>query len=43
VLFGVGLRYFGERGLSGNLEYNTRLGREDFEEHNFTATLRYEW
>ena len=43
VLFGVGLRYFGERGLSGNFEYNTRLGREDFEEHNFTATLRYEW
>ena len=43
VLVGVGLRYFGEKGLSGNLEYHTRLGREDFEEHNFTATLRYEW
>jgi outer membrane autotransporter barrel domain len=43
VLFGVGLRYFGAKGLTGNLEYNTRLGREDFDEDSFTATIRYEF
>jgi len=43
VLFGAGVRYFGTQGLTGNLEFTTRLDREDYDEYNFTATLRYEW
>ena len=43
VLLGIGLRYFGTRGLTGNLEFNTRQLREDYDEYSFTATLRYEW
>lgn len=39
-LFGTGLRYFGNSGLSGNLEWNRRLGREDFREDIFILTLR---
>ena len=39
-LFGAGLRYFGTNGLTGNLEWNKRLGRDDFDEDTITATLR---
>lgn len=39
-LVGIGVRYFGKNGLTGNLEWNRRLGREDFNEDSLTATLR---
>ena len=43
VLLGFGLRYFGVNSLTGNLEFSTRLGREDYDEYDISATLRYEW
>ena len=43
VLLGFGIRYFGMNNLTGNLEFNTRLGREDYDEYDISATLRYEW
>ena len=43
VLLGAGLRYYGNKGLTGNLEFNTRQAREDYDEYSLTATLRYEW
>lgn len=42
-LFGAGLRYFGANGLTGNLEWNKRLGRDDFDEDTITATLRMDF
>lgn len=42
-LFGAGLRYFGTNGLTGNLEWNKRLGRDDFDEDTLTATLRMDF
>ena len=43
VLLGFGVRYFGLNNLTGNLEINTRLGREDYDEYSLTGTIRYEW
>jgi len=43
VLFAVGLRYFGNNNVSGALEYNTVLGRNDLSEHSFNANLRWEF
>ena len=43
VLLGFGVRYFGMNNLTGNLEINTRLGREDYNEYSLTGTIRYEW
>jgi len=43
VLLGFGMRYFGANSLTGNLEFSTRLGREDYDEYDISATLRYEW
>lgn len=42
-LFGAGIRYFGDNGLSGNLEWNKRLGLEDYNEDTFTATVRWDF
>lgn len=42
-LFGAGLRYFRANGLSANLEWNKRLGREDFDEDTITATVRWDF
>ncbi len=43
-LFGLGLRYFSsDNGLSGNIEWYKRLGREDYDEDTFTATVRWEF
>ncbi|HKK15441.1 MAG TPA: autotransporter outer membrane beta-barrel domain-containing protein [Gammaproteobacteria bacterium] len=42
-LVGAGIRYFSINGLSGNLEYYKRLGREDFDEDTVSITLRYEF
>ncbi len=39
-LLGIGVRYFGDNGLSGNLEWNKRLGRTNFEEDIFNFSLR---
>ena len=43
VLLGFGMRYFGTNNLTGNLEFNTRLGREDYDEYDISATIRYDW
>jgi hypothetical protein len=44
VLFGLGLRYFStDNGLSGTIEWYKRLGREDYDEDTFSATVRWEF
>ncbi len=43
VYFSTGVRYFGNQGLSANLEYSKRLFREDFDEDSFTLTVRYDF
>ena len=43
VLFGTGVRFFGSKGWSGNAEFNTRLGRDNYDEYTLTGTIRYEW
>lgn len=43
-MFGLGLRYFSsENGLSGSIDWAKRLGRADYDEDTFTATLRWEF
>jgi len=42
-LFGAGLRYFGSKNLTGNLEFSKRLGRDNFDEDTITATLRMDF
>lgn len=43
-LFGLGLRYFSsDNGLSGNIEWYKRLGREDYDEDTFAATIRWDF
>jgi hypothetical protein len=37
------VRYFGANGISGNLEWNKRLGREDFDEDTISLTIRAEF
>ncbi len=39
-LFGLGVRYYGSKGLSGNLEWNRRLGRSNIDEDVFSFSLR---
>jgi hypothetical protein len=43
VMLGFGLRYFGANNLTGNLEFNTRLGRDDYDEYDISAVIRYDW
>ncbi len=43
VLVGAGLRYFGPKGITGNLEWNKRVGRANFDEDVVTATLRLDF
>jgi hypothetical protein len=43
VLFGLGARYYGDNGLSGNIEWYKRLGRKDYDEDTFSATVRWEF
>jgi hypothetical protein len=44
VLFAAGLRYFGaNNGISGNLNWTRRLGRENFDEDIFTASIRIDF
>jgi len=40
VLIGAGVRYFGTNNISGNLEWNKRLGRDDYDEDSFSITIR---
>ena len=42
-LVGAGVRYFSVNGLSGNLEWYKRLGRQDFDEDTISLTLRVEF
>jgi len=39
-LLGLGVRYYGPKGLSGSLEWNRRLGRSNFDEDLFSFSLR---
>ena len=43
VLFGAGVRYFGSKGISGNLDWTRRLGRSDYDEDIFTASIRVDF
>jgi hypothetical protein len=42
-LLGAGLRYFGSKGMTGNLEFTKRLGRDNFQENTLAATLRMDF
>ena len=37
---GLGVRYFGDNGITGNLEWLTTQGRSQFDEQSFNATIR---
>jgi len=39
----VGVRYFGDNGITGNLEYSKRFGRDDFDEDTFSITIRADY
>ncbi len=43
ILMTLGVRYFNKNGVSGNIEYGTRFGREDFSEDKFSATVRVDF
>jgi hypothetical protein len=43
VLVGAGVRYFGPKGITGNLEWNKRVSRANFDEDIVTATLRLDF
>lgn len=43
VLFATGVRYFQESGITGNLEYSKRLGRDNFDEDRISLTLRIDY
>ena len=40
VLMRVGVRYFDNNNISGNLEYSKRFGRDDFDEDRISLTIR---
>jgi len=40
VLMRVGVRYFNNNGISGNLEYSKRFDRDDFDEDRISFTVR---
>jgi len=40
VLMRVGVRYFGDNGITGNLEYSKRFDRDDFDEDRISLTIR---
>ncbi len=43
ILFGAGVRYYSDKGISGNLEYNKRLDRDDFDEDMINLSVRVEY
>ena len=42
-VFGAGIRYFSARGITGNLEWNKRFDRDDFNEDTFSLTVRMDF
>lgn len=42
-LFGAGVRYFGNNGVSGNLEYSKRFDRDNFDEDTISLTVRVDY
>lgn len=42
-VFGAGIRYFSARGITGNLEWNKRFDRDDFDEDTFSLTVRMDF
>lgn len=40
---GLGMRYYGKDGVTGNLEYSTVLGRDNYSEGSLNMTLRAEF
>ncbi len=40
ILMKVGVRYFENNGISGNLEYSKRFDRDDFDEDRISLTIR---
>ena len=43
MVIGLGVRYFSDGGLSGNIEWNRRIGRENLDEDTFMMTIRGEF
>ena len=43
VLMRVGVRYYDKNGISGNLEYNKRFERDDFDEDRIGLTVRIDF
>ena len=43
ILLTTGVRYFEKSGISGNLEYSKRLGRDNFDEDRVSLTLRIDY
>lgn len=41
VLAGFGLRYFGDNGVSGSVEYSTLFGRSNLDEDTISANVRW--
>lgn len=42
-LLGAGLRFFGSKGVSGNIELNKRIGRTNYNENTLAATFRMDF
>jgi len=42
-LLGFGFRYFGESGLSVSAQYDTRVGRSDYDEDTFSINARWDF
>ena len=43
AVMGLGVRYFGKDGITGNFEYSTVLGRDNYSEDSINMTLRAEF
>ena len=43
VLLSTGVRYFESSGITGNLEYSKRLGRDNFSEDRVSLTIRVDY
>lgn len=43
LYFSTGMRFYGDTGLTANLEYSKQFLREDFDEDSFSLTIRYDY
>jgi len=43
ILMRVGVRYYDNNGISGNLEYSKRFERDDFDEDRISLTVRVDF